>query len=108
MRSLGLGPRRWRTSTPWCDVAIDERLVDLAERVLEAIVDEKDKGMKASGLTLNVDDWCAIRLAEHNSPYYQGSIPHNDQPKAGLWGLPVDHSGSVPPGCFIITSVGAG
>jgi hypothetical protein len=80
---------------PGSGATTDPQLVDLALKVLESITDEKLRGMDATGLTISADDWARFHLSDKG-------------PQQRLWGLPVERSGLLSTGCFILTSVGAG
>lgn len=73
---------------------IDPKLIDLAERVFNTMMDEQKRGMKATGVTISTDDWCALSLRGHT--------------KQTFWSVPLEHRGTIPPGAFILTSVGPG
>lgn len=73
---------------------IDPKLINLAERVCGAICDEQRRGMKATSITINTDDWCALSLRGHT--------------KQTFWSVPLEHRGTIPPGSFSLTSVGPG
>lgn len=69
------------------------KLINLAERVLQGIVDEKAKGMEPAGVVISTDDYATMCLET-------GVAEHT------IWWLPIEHSGTLPSTAFILTSAG--